>query len=488
MADVFISYARSTESCARALAEAIESEGHSVWYDARLPAHRTYGDVIQEQIDAAKAVLIIWSNEAARSQWVRSEADRGRHNGTLVQVRIDDCKLPMPFDQIQCPLLEEWSGDSSNPAYHVVRDTLSELLNGESAAVEPKLRKTRSGEAQLLLDTAIKCLQSGQPHEHAQAISLLVEATSIAPNDAEVWGMLAVLYAARRSEVALAERPALLVRARSAIKTALKLDPEEIRARCAEVILIRPYRNWARKEQWASAVLQRVPTQPLALFSLATVLAEAGRWEEAAECARQIDRKRFLLPAVEQFTVQSLWAAGDLVQAELSGVQAARRFPAHLGLFDARLALLMYSGRTSDAEMMIQGFRNGDYPGAKLDAAQITARALAGDGVREAIEHNLGAMLRGTVEPLTAAMRCSALGSVEECFAVLDGYFFAKGRFASIAPPGGDEDRSTATLFLPPMEAVWKDARFAALTQAIGLSDYWSRSCSTPVWLPHQEN
>mgnify|MGYP001545553203 CR=1 FL=1 len=60
MADVFISYARSTVECAEALASLVEANGHSVWYDARLPAHRAYADVIQEQLDAAKAVLIIW--------------------------------------------------------------------------------------------------------------------------------------------------------------------------------------------------------------------------------------------------------------------------------------------------------------------------------------------------------------------------------------------------------------------------------------------
>src|SRR5207253_2920568 len=94
MADVFISYARPTESCVRAFANMLEREGRSVWYDARLPAHRSYSDVIQEQLDSAKAVLIIWCQEAVRSQWVRSEADRARLNGTLVQARIEECVLP----------------------------------------------------------------------------------------------------------------------------------------------------------------------------------------------------------------------------------------------------------------------------------------------------------------------------------------------------------------------------------------------------------
>ena len=383
MADVFISYARSTVECAEALARLVEANGHSVWYDARLPAHRAYADVIQEQLDAAKAVLIIWSREAVRSQWVRSEADRARINGTLVQLRIDDCALPMPFDQIECPVVERWNGGHDRPALAAVLTSLSELLGGGSARSmltrAEADRRTRPEEAQILLDAAMKCLQSGKPHEHAEAIPLLMEATTIAPDDAEAWGLLAVLYSARRSEVPPVERPAIAARARSAINTALKLDPHETRSRCAEVILIPVYGNWERKEKESRAVLDRAPDQPLALFSLATTLAEVGRWSEAAETATRINRKRFLLPAVEEFTVCALWAAGDLVQAELAGEQAARRFPSHTGLFEARLALLMSSGRAADALPMIEGACLGDHSSARLDTARVFARAICGE-------------------------------------------------------------------------------------------------------------
>ena len=488
MADVFISYARSTVDCAQWLARIVEADGHSVWYDARLPAHRAYADVIQEQLDAAKAVLIIWSREAVRSQWVRSEADRARVRGTLIQLRIDDCVLPMPFDQIECPVVESWDGNSDLPALSAVLTSLSELLkSGSAQSMLTHLRgsdSVRSGEAQLLVDAAMKCLQSGQPQEHAQAIPLLVEATCIAPADAEAWGLLAVLYAARRSEVPLPDRPALIARARSAIKTAQNLDSDELRSQCAEIILIPAYRNWERKEKGARAILDRVPGQPLALFSLATVLAQTGRWSEAADTARRISRKRFLLPAVEEFNVFALWGAGDIVQAELAGELAARRFPSHQGLFEARLALLMHSGRASAAIDLIDTARPSDYPLAKIEPARATARALgASKHPLEAVRPNLEAVEKGDLEPLTAAVRCAALGAAEECFALLDGYYLEKGSWASVAPPGGEEDRSTMSLFMPPMDQIWRDERFGVLTDVIGLARYWQETGLKPDFL-----
>lgn len=331
MADVFISYARSTEQCARALAEVIEADGHSVWYDARLPAHRTYGDVIREQIDAAKAVLIIWSNEAVASQWVRSEADRGRHNGTLIQVRIEDCALPMPFDQIQCPVLDHWSGDRSHPGYHVVRDSLSELLNGgERKSEAPQSQvKVRPEEAQLLLEAAIKALQSGRADEQAEAIPLLIEATRISPQDGEIWGLLAILYAARRRTAPPVDRPGLEARARSAIKTAFALHPNDVRARCAEVVLMPIYRNWEKREKAARSVLADFPGAPLAQYSLAMILSQTGRWREAAITASNISRTHFLFRKSSNLRC---WLCGPQASSWRRSSQASARAAAFLDI------------------------------------------------------------------------------------------------------------------------------------------------------------
>ena len=102
MSDVFISYARSTESEARRIVEALRALGYSVWRDDELPAHRAYSDVIEERLKAAKAVVAVWSAEAVKSHWVRAEANAALEAGTLVQLSVDGAMPPMPFGQIQC--------------------------------------------------------------------------------------------------------------------------------------------------------------------------------------------------------------------------------------------------------------------------------------------------------------------------------------------------------------------------------------------------
>jgi len=81
---VFISYARPDEPLAQLIAEELRGAGFEVWRDDELPAHRAYAEVIEERINGAQAVVVLWSGEAARSHWVRAEADtrllpRGSH-------------------------------------------------------------------------------------------------------------------------------------------------------------------------------------------------------------------------------------------------------------------------------------------------------------------------------------------------------------------------------------------------------------------------
>ena len=133
MSDVFISYARSTAKQAQQVAEALRALGYGVWRDDELPAHRDYSEVIEERLRAAKAVVVIWSAEAVKSQWVRAEADIAREAGTLVQLNLDGAALPMPFSRVQCADLTGWAGDLEAPGWKKVADSVAELA-GRSVA------------------------------------------------------------------------------------------------------------------------------------------------------------------------------------------------------------------------------------------------------------------------------------------------------------------------------------------------------------------
>ena len=134
MSDVFISYARSTASAAQGVAEALREQGLAVWRDDQLPPHRDYTEVIEERLRAAKAVVVMWSVEAVKSQWVRAEADVARKAGTLVQLTLDGSLPPLPFDQIQCADLSSWSGQRDHAEWRKVAESLAALVRRDVAA------------------------------------------------------------------------------------------------------------------------------------------------------------------------------------------------------------------------------------------------------------------------------------------------------------------------------------------------------------------
>jgi TolB-like protein len=150
VANVFISYERSAEAIARDVIEALDKHGHETWSDALIPPHQDYADSIQEHLQAAEVVVVLWSQSAAASQWVRAEADYARENNKLVQVILDESTPPMPFNRIQCARLRGWTGNQNDPEWLKVLHSIEQLSAGSveramkapiNARVEPARSK-----------------------------------------------------------------------------------------------------------------------------------------------------------------------------------------------------------------------------------------------------------------------------------------------------------------------------------------------------------
>ncbi|MFL6775243.1 MAG: TIR domain-containing protein [Sphingomicrobium sp.] len=518
---MFLSYARTDEALARRLASEIRKCGWSVWFDRELPAHGAFSDVIASELEAAAAVVVLWSKAAAQSEWVRSEANRARELQKLVQVRTDDVRLPMPFDQIQCADLRKWHGPAKHAGWSQVLRSVEALTTNEASEREgPSLERgsSRRGaligfgsvavagaagvatwklwpareispEAQLYLQKGMDELQTNDafelndPASLDQAIALLRNAVNLAPDSATGWGALAMAYAARRKASPLSERAGLEARARSAAKRSLELDAHEARAIGALRMLQPVYRNWLVAEREDRDALRKQPKMPLLLFLLADLLGSVGRWTEAAAVTRRFDRKNFLIAGADRKVILSLWAAGDLAGADDAIRQAVEHWPHNSYIWRTRLAYLAYTGRTTEALQLLREptERPPDIDSKLVQCMEGTIAALSGESDSKAARDKNLAYLQGNpsaVFPMVHA--CAALRAPDDVFAVLDGYYFGRGRWRAVAPPGGNQDRQTSPLFQPPMRPVWADSRFAQLLTRVGLEDYWRRSGTQP--------
>lgn len=102
MADIFISYAREDAIRARALAGAFTDVGWSVWFDDAIRAGAPYDAVIDQQLDAAACVVVIWSRASVDSSWVRAEASAADDQAKLVPLTFEQgLRLPVRFRQIR---------------------------------------------------------------------------------------------------------------------------------------------------------------------------------------------------------------------------------------------------------------------------------------------------------------------------------------------------------------------------------------------------
>jgi adenylate cyclase len=124
VADVFISYARADKARVAPLVAAIEAKGWSVWWDPEIAPGRQFDDEIDVALQAAKAVLVVWTPTSVVSRWVRGEARDAAERGILVPVRFEQARLPIDVRAIHTTDIDGWSGDPAHPA---VRECLHAL-------------------------------------------------------------------------------------------------------------------------------------------------------------------------------------------------------------------------------------------------------------------------------------------------------------------------------------------------------------------------
>lgn len=112
MADVFLSYSQTDRDRVSGIIRTLEDAGWSVWWDAHGRAGTDLDEMVQQELDAASCVIVVWSTASVRSDWVLNEADVGRKRRILVPVAIDAVEPPLRFRSINTVSLSKLSEDT----------------------------------------------------------------------------------------------------------------------------------------------------------------------------------------------------------------------------------------------------------------------------------------------------------------------------------------------------------------------------------------
>ncbi|MEM9384281.1 MAG: SUMF1/EgtB/PvdO family nonheme iron enzyme [Pseudomonadota bacterium] len=95
---VFISYAREDFSRVEPVIRMLGEQGWVLWWDQKnLPLGQRNDRVIEQALDQSSCVVVFWSADSVRSDWVRDEADEGKEAGKLIPVLLDAIKPPLGF-------------------------------------------------------------------------------------------------------------------------------------------------------------------------------------------------------------------------------------------------------------------------------------------------------------------------------------------------------------------------------------------------------
>jgi adenylate cyclase len=141
VADIFVSYARADKARVAPLVAALEAQGWSVWWDPEITPGQEFDSQIAAALDAAKAVVVVWTPTSVDSRWVRGEAREAADRGVLAPVRFQGARLPIDARALHTTDLDDWREDVRSRPFEDLRRALTSLIGGKATVAEPAARR-----------------------------------------------------------------------------------------------------------------------------------------------------------------------------------------------------------------------------------------------------------------------------------------------------------------------------------------------------------
>jgi TIR domain len=137
MSDIFISYASADRERAKLLSKALQRRGWSVWWDRSIPPGKEYDQVIEEALDSAQCVVVLWSQASVASSWVKTESAEAMRRKILMPALIEEVKIPLEFRRLQAADLSHWRGEPDDPGLEEFFQSIDRTIHGGGGTEGP---------------------------------------------------------------------------------------------------------------------------------------------------------------------------------------------------------------------------------------------------------------------------------------------------------------------------------------------------------------
>ncbi|MGE0187581.1 MAG: toll/interleukin-1 receptor domain-containing protein [Hyphomonadaceae bacterium] len=131
MADIFISYKRENQDAVQRIVQGLRGAGHTVWWDQDIEPDAPWEATIERELEAAKVVIVAWSQAAVASENVKAEARRARNQGKLIQIYVQPCDPPLFFGERQGVDLSNWNGNVDDNRFRTILTAVKAVLEGK---------------------------------------------------------------------------------------------------------------------------------------------------------------------------------------------------------------------------------------------------------------------------------------------------------------------------------------------------------------------
>ena len=330
-------------------------------------------------------------------------------------------------------------------------------------------------------------LRMDLPDSGARGIAAFREAVALEPDDAAAWGWLAVAHQAVASWGSPREAGAAVQACEQAAGRALAIDGREPNALASLALLQRKLDDWLTTEKKLRAVLAIDAANWAALDGLVALWQAAGFARESWDLNEQAIAHDALRPTVQQRRALKHWILGRHEEANQVIERAFELWPSHPLVWNARLLIFAFTGRVEAARAMLDDeaavTRQLTSPG--LSTWRLSLRALETrepDAIAAARAACLESAATTVLLSAHAIMILSELDQTDAAYTIVDGLLLQRGpvfpasRAESDVTPAHDPRwRQTQWMYTPATRRLRADSRFAALCEAIGLSEYWRR-------------
>ncbi len=163
MYDIFLSYSSNDRDRLAQLVDVFQQQGWRVFWDHQsVPVGKTYAQYIEDGLRDSTCVVVAWSENSVKSEWVREEANKAKKRGVMLPIRLDKNDPPFGFSEYQAADFSQWQGDPQAPVFKALADGILGHVNAARAIAERQAKQDELAQLQARLETEQKRLQDEQ--------------------------------------------------------------------------------------------------------------------------------------------------------------------------------------------------------------------------------------------------------------------------------------------------------------------------------------